>query len=120
LPIALDAGETRCTLRLEGDIVIEDSAELKRAMLEAVSYRKDVQLDLASVAEFDLTAMQLLWAAGREAAKQGMNLSITGPESERIMVAIREAGFENLPGQVRATPDSANPDRGENRNDRSV
>jgi ABC-type transporter Mla MlaB component len=82
-------------LRLEGDIEVTGSAELKGMLMEAISSRKGVQVDLARVTDLDVTAVQLLWAAAREAEKAGMSFAILQvPES--IACAGRQMGIESL------------------------
>lgn len=102
LSITFDDSATRCVLRLEGEIDVTCSAELKRVLIEAISSGKEVQLDLAQASDLDVTAVQLLWAARREAEKAGASFAIAGDVPGNIGRAVCEAGFENFP--VAVTP----------------
>lgn len=97
MPLALDVVESQCVLRLEGDIDIACSGELKIMITEAISSRKPVLVDLASATDLDVTAMQLLWAAAREAERSGTSLAVAGALPEKIDRMLREAGFETFP-----------------------
>jgi anti-anti-sigma regulatory factor len=97
LPIAFYEGRTRCVIRLEGDIDITCSDELKRTLIEAISTRKELQVDLARATDLDVTAIQLLWAATREAKSLGASFGVAGQVPENIINTVREAGFEKFP-----------------------
>ena len=100
MPLTFDAGSTRYILRLEGEVDVTSAAELKLALIEAISSRQEVQVDLAGATDLDVTAIQLLWAANREAEKAGVRFAVTGEVSENIRNAVCEAGLENFPVAV--------------------
>ena len=102
LSITFDGSATRCALKLEGEIDVTCSTELKRVLIEAISSGKEVQLYLAEASDFDVTAIQLLWAARREAEKAGASFAVAGDVPANIRRAVCEAGFENFP--VAVTP----------------
>ena len=95
MPITFTEGESRYVIRLEGDVDVTCAAELKRMMIEAIASRKELQVDLTSATDLDVTAVQLLWAAKREAEKVG-TIGTLGPVPEHIVMALREAGLENF------------------------
>jgi anti-anti-sigma factor len=97
LSITFADSATGCVLKLEGEIDVSCSAELKRGLIEAISSGKEVQLDLAQASDLDVTAIQLLWAARREAEKTGVSFVVAGDVPENIGRAVCEAGFENSP-----------------------
>ncbi len=105
MSITFDDSATRCVLRLEGEIDVTCAAELKRALIDAISSGREVQLDLAQASDLDVTAVQLLWAARREAEKAGTSFAVAGDVPENIGRAVCEAGFENFP--VAVTPKAA-------------
>jgi anti-anti-sigma regulatory factor len=100
LPIAVYEGRTRCVIRLEGDIGITCSDELKRTLIEAISTRKELQVDLARTTDLDVTAIQLLWAATREAERLGASFRVADHVPEKIIGTVRDAGFEEFPVPV--------------------
>jgi anti-anti-sigma factor len=97
LPLALEVLETQSILRLEGEIDIACSGELKTMMTDAISSRKPVLVDLSGATDLDVTAMQLLWAAAREAERSGSSFAVFGTLPVDIDRIFREAGFETFP-----------------------
>jgi MFS superfamily sulfate permease-like transporter len=87
---------THLLIRLEGAVNFASAEELKRMLLEGLASGRDLQLDLERAEEIDVTVMQLLWAAEREAARTG--LGIVSRVSEAAATAARDAGFERFPG----------------------
>jgi anti-anti-sigma factor len=96
LPVTLAPQESHSLLRLEGEFNIASARELKQALLEGLATGTDLHLDLEQLAGLDITTMQLLWAAGKEAARNGVKFVV--PVTEAAARAAREAGFELFPG----------------------
>lgn len=101
MPISLDQEESRCLIRLEGEINITTAAELKKLLLEALECGKEIHVDPERVNEIDITALQMFWAFGRDATAAGVGVSLTGGVPENIATTLREAGFEKFPIPVR-------------------
>ena len=95
--VTIDQSEGQCLIRLDGEIGIACARELKKVLLEALAFGKDLQVDLQQATELDVTAMQLLWAAEREARKSGRRFLLAGQVPDEIVVAVMEAGFERFP-----------------------
>jgi len=87
---------THLLIRLENTVSFTSADELKKLLLEGLASGKTLQLDLERAEEIDVTVMQLLWAAEREAARAGLGL--VSRVSEAAAAAAREAGFERFPG----------------------
>jgi len=106
LPITLEDVDGRSVLRVEGDIEIASAAELKAALIEAISSTKEVQVDLRGARDFDVTAVQLLWAAARDAGKAGIAFAVAGESIDILHRIAAEMGFENfgLPKAEQAAP----------------
>jgi anti-anti-sigma regulatory factor len=111
LPIALEVVETRCILRLEDDIDITCSGELKNMLIEALSSRKEVRVDLEGATDLDITIMQLLWAAALQARRSGASFAVLGVVPENIECAVRDAGFETFPVPMPVAVDPTNSPR---------
>ena len=97
VPMTILQDEMLYAMRLEGAIDITCATELKKLLLEALASGKDVQMDLERVTDLDVTALQLFWAAGREAERAGTALAVSGKVPEPVSAAAREAGFERFP-----------------------
>ena len=91
MPVTKERLDHQSIIRLEGELTVTSAAELKQVLLEAFS-EGDLQLDLERAEEIDITVMQLLWAAGREAERKGVNISLRA--SEAVTRATRDAGIE--------------------------
>lgn|GEM_PF-1343500 len=108
MSITFDGSATGCVVRLEGEIDVTCSAELKRVLIEAISSGKGVQLDLAQASDLDITAVQLLLATRREAEKAGVSFAVAGEVPGNIGRAVCEAGFDSFPVSVIAKVAPAN------------
>jgi anti-anti-sigma regulatory factor len=92
----MEKHETGSLIRLEGESGVTAAAEWKQRLLEGLAGGGDLQLDLEGLAEVDVTLLQLLAAAGREAECSGAR--IIAQLSPAASAAARDAGFERLPG----------------------
>jgi anti-anti-sigma regulatory factor len=96
MPIILKTCEESSVISLEGAIDISFAAELKALLIEALRAGKEVGVSLAETAELDVTALELLWAAEREAQGAGLKFALTGPVPPAVVAAVTEAGFEKF------------------------
>jgi anti-anti-sigma regulatory factor len=88
--------ETDLLIKLEGAVNLASAEELKSLLLEGLVSGRDVHLDLERAEEIDVTVLQLLRAAGREADCKGARMVIR--VSEAAAAAAREVGFDRFPG----------------------
>jgi len=96
LPVTVDRLETHWLIRLEGDFTIASAPQLKDLLAEWLASRQDLQLDLAGVQEIDVTLLQLLAAAAREAQRAGV--TVAASVSPEAAAEARDLGFERFPG----------------------
>jgi len=96
LAVTMERLESQAVIRLEGEFTLASASELKKLLLQGLASGNDLRLDLEHAEEIDVTAMQLLWATGREAARKGIGMAIQ--VSDAAATAAREAGFERFPG----------------------
>ena len=80
-------------IRLSGEVNIRCAAELKEILVEALSLDRELRVDLTGVTEVDITALQLLWVAEREAKSAGAALIFDGVMPEAIVAALAHAQF---------------------------
>lgn len=96
MPLVLIDGDARSVIRLEGEIDIVNAAELKDMMVAAMTSGKELHLDLQAATDLDVTAVQLLYCAAREAEKTGIAFGVEHlPQS--IRDSVREMGLEDFP-----------------------
>lgn len=96
MSVTLALQESHSLIRLEGEYTLVSAAELKEALLEALAIGKDLHLNLEALENLDISAMQLLWAARKEAQRPGVKFVLAMPEA--MVRTVREAGFEQFPG----------------------
>jgi anti-anti-sigma factor len=99
LAVTMERKENHLQIRLEGELTVAAADELKESLMEALASRGGFELDLKRTETIDIAVMQVLWAAGREAERQGAKFAIH--TSEAASAAARNAGFECFPGQGR-------------------
>jgi anti-anti-sigma factor len=99
MTITLAQSETLCLVRLEGEINVASASELKKLLLEALASQRprEVRVELKNASELDISILQLLSAAEREARASGKRFSLAGGVPEQIAAAVAEAGFERFP-----------------------
>jgi anti-anti-sigma factor len=95
--ITLEQSETLSVIRLEGLIDISCAAELKKLLLQAFANGKEMRVSLERAGDLDVTAVQLLWAAVREARKSGVGFTFAGVMPKEIAATLADAGFEKFP-----------------------
>ena len=94
MPVALKLSNTQSTVALEGGIDIGSAAELKTALIEALAAGQPVLVELGQITDLDITAVQLLWAAKREAGAAGVEFAWDGQEPVEVRAALLEAGLD--------------------------
>lgn len=102
MAMTLDQSEARCVVRMDGEINIACAAELKKLLLQALASGRELRADLDGATELDVTALQLLWAAEREARGSGRGFTLAGRVPEEIASTVRDAGLERFPVGVDA------------------
>lgn len=93
MPVSLDKSEEKSLIRIDGDVNIAMAAEMKDLLVNALASGKDLHVSMANAVELDVTALQLLYAAEREAAKSGMRLTLDDHVPEEILSAMTDGGF---------------------------
>jgi anti-anti-sigma regulatory factor len=94
--VTLEESESLSLIRLEGAIDIGCAAELKSLLLQALKSGLEARVSQEGATDLDVTAVQLLWAAAREAKGAGVKYSLTGPASKEISAALGEAGLQQF------------------------
>lgn len=95
MSVTMERNDAGALIRLDGSVTVTAATELRRLLVEGLACSSSLQMDLERVDEIDITTLQLLWAAGREAIRVGGSIKIDLPET--FGLAAREAGFEHFP-----------------------
>ena len=99
--IALSHDSGCCQMELDGAIDISSAADLKESLLQALETGEEISISLTGTTELDVTAVQLLWAAARDAKQRSLRFTVTQPPELCRLLA--DAGLE-LPAN---TPSAA-------------
>ena len=97
MPVTLEQKDALTCIHLEGVIDIGCAAELKELLMEKLKSGSAVYVALESATGLDITAVQLLWAAAREAQRVGVEFGFKGRTPEAVRCALAEAGIEKFP-----------------------
>ncbi len=79
-------------MELDGAIDISSAADLKASLLQALEMGVEISITLTGTTELDVTAVQLLWAAAREAEQRRLGFMVTQPPELGRLLA--DAGLE--------------------------
>jgi len=96
LPVSLEQNGVQSRIHLLGAIDIGCAQELKGLLVEGLKTGSEVRVLLAEVTDLDVTAVELLWAARREAKASGAGFAFEGRAPEPVSAALAEAGIENF------------------------
>jgi anti-anti-sigma factor len=97
VPITFEQNGALGLIHLDGEVTILQAAELKQVLVQALKEGKDLRLHLEAVTEMDITALQLLLAADREAKKLGVGFFTVGSVPGELFAAAIEVGLEGFP-----------------------
>lgn len=102
MPVRFDSTGDAATIRLEGDVGIGCAAALRRLLLEALNLdgsgaNHATRISLAKITTVDVTAVQLLWAAEREARRSGRPLPAVDAWPAAVVEVLHGTGFAALP-----------------------
>jgi anti-anti-sigma factor len=86
-----------------GEMTIYSAAELKPALLQALSQSEEIEIDLAEISEMDTSGVQLLMLMKREAAAAGKALKLAG-HSPAVLEVFELLGLGNWFGDPQLLP----------------
>jgi anti-anti-sigma regulatory factor len=77
----------------ESDLSLATIDRLAAALRESLAHGASVRLDLSTVTTPDLPLLQLVEASRRQAARDGVDLTLTGPAGPALASTLERAGF---------------------------
>jgi len=94
MPMTIVQQEPHWVIQLTGELNPGCAVELRSLLLAWREAAKDLDLDCSGVSELDVTILQLLEVARREARQE--NLRFGGRVSDAVAMAVRDSGFVDL------------------------
>ena len=89
---------------LSGPLTIATAAAIRTSLLAGLDTQRDIQVDCAAGTSFDISFVQLLIAAQRQAAMQGSTLTLAGDYPPALGEILAEGGFADW---ITSTPEGA-------------
>ena len=98
MPVSLEQDGALSRIRLEGAIDIGCGQELKELLVEIIRglALQNGPVLLAQATDLDVIAVELLWAARREAKASSVRFAFEGQAQEPVSAALAEAGLETF------------------------
>lgn len=96
MPVSLQQEGALIRIRLEGAIDIGCAQELKELLVQGLKTGSEVRIQLAEATDLDVTAVELLWAAKREARASGVVFAFEGRAPGPVSAALAAAGLETF------------------------
>lgn len=93
MTIEIHKDDELAAIRLEGAVDIAVASELRQALLESLEHG-GLRLTLTGATALDVTAVQLLWAAGSKARSMGVRCELAGALSEALRQQLVTDGFD--------------------------
>jgi len=94
VPVTFEQNDVVSLIRLEGAVDVGCAADLKALLVERLKSGSEVRVSLEEATVLDVTAIQLLWAASREAKKLGVTFALEGQAPGTVQAAFAPAGVE--------------------------
>jgi len=90
--VAKTSDNDKKLVKWSGNAGIEEASSAREELLKAFDEGKEVQLDITEVDDIDVSAIQIIIACFKEAAKRGIPFSIAGVIPEAIEEFCRSCG----------------------------
>lgn len=92
---AVHDSEPSGVLTFQGELNIQQAAELKSTLLDALNRVEKLVLDIEQVTEFDLASIQILFSAFKTSACLQKNLSFAG-STPVFKKALEDSGYSHV------------------------
>jgi anti-anti-sigma regulatory factor len=89
----MPSSESIKILSYEGPVGIEKAAKIKEEILRMLEKNKIVTVNMSRIQEIDLSFIQIIYAARREAGKVGKEFHISGTLSDSVKNTFLVGGF---------------------------
>jgi ABC-type transporter Mla MlaB component len=94
---SLEQAKETATLLISGPMSIEDAAQLKTSLVDALAASFLIEVDLSAADAIDLSCLQVLCSAHRAAVQAGKKLFVRS-QAEALITCLEDAGFPRHSG----------------------
>jgi len=94
---SLEQAKETTTLFISGPMTIEDAANLKTSLVDALTSSLLIEVDLSAADAIDLSCLQVLCSAHRAAVQAGKKLSVRS-QADALITCLEDAGFPRHSG----------------------
>ena len=85
-------------ITLDGNLTVVQAEELRSLLIKAIIDAEQVCLDFGTVADVDLSCLQLLCSAHRSASRMKKSVSLSADWPEVFKKTVEEAGYSRSTG----------------------
>ena len=96
MSLALSQEAEGTMIRLDGLLDITTAGALKAELLEAIKAGSAISVAVDTATDLDVTAVQLLWAANREAKRAGIKFAVVGKWREPVQAFLKSMGMDEV------------------------
>ena len=88
------ASDAKKIIKWQGSLTIEKADALKQEFLQAFDSAKEILLDISAIEDIDTAIIQLIFSAGKEAAKRGVKFQVDKNISPAVMQFLKLLNLE--------------------------
>lgn len=109
MSVSLEQDGPLSLIRLDGAIDIGCARQLKAILIQALKTGSKVRVFLTEATDLDVTAVELLWSAARDAKANSVDFAFEGKTPEPISAALVEAGLTAFAAGIENSWSGASP-----------
>ncbi len=86
------------TLSINGELKIQDAAELQKVLIESLENTEHLDLNLENVTGIDMSCLQLLCSAHKTMSSSDRRLTLSSSYPEVVREAVNDSGYQQFKG----------------------
>jgi anti-anti-sigma factor len=94
----VEESDDKKTLSINGELKIQDAAELQKVLIESLENTEHVDINLENVTGIDMSCLQLLCSAHRTMSSSNKRLTLSSSYPDVIREAVNDSGYQQLKG----------------------
>ncbi len=94
----VEESDDKKTLTINGELKIQDAAELQKVLIESLENTEHLDLNLENVTGIDMSCLQLLCSAHRTMSSLDKRFTLSSSYSEIVREAVNDSGYQQFKG----------------------